>query len=105
MPKALTLASKVECGHQGALTLTSNGKLKVNGSAVVTNVGPGISGCVTQDSNSSNKCRNASPAGGIAGKLKVQGSPVILDTVGGSTDGNPKGTVTATANQNKLTAS
>ncbi len=105
MAKSLTTASKVVCGHQGTLTLTSNSKLKVSGSPVATKAGPGVSGCQTANSSNTKKCTTASTVGGAAGKLKVQGSPVILDTVGGSTDGNPPGTVTATANQNKLRAS
>lgn len=106
MAGVLTTGSKVECGHSGGVKLTGNDKLKVSGNAVVTTVGPTVDAkCTTQNSNSTKKCTSVSPVGGQASKLKVGGSPAMLDTVSGTSDGNPTGTMSVSVQQSKLTAS
>jgi hypothetical protein len=42
------------------------------------------------------KCTLLNSITGTAGKLKVKGTPVVLDTSGGVTDGGPPGTIAAT---------
>ncbi len=107
MAKVLTQASTVECGHQGPLALVTNSKLKVNGNAVVIKVGPALDStkCKTENSSSTKKCTSATVTGGTAAKLKAGGSRVFLDSVSLTTDGNPVGKGTVSANQNKLIAS
>jgi hypothetical protein len=106
MANVLTDSSSVGCGHGAAIKLTTNSKLKVNGSAVVIQVGPQIKAtdCGNGTGGGNKQCSTASPVGGTASKLKVGGFPVYLDTVSGTTDGNPPGKLTPTANQSKLTA-
>lgn len=105
MAKVLTSGSQVQCGHQGNILLTPSPKLKVAGNPVITQVGPPVAGCTTPVTPGGNKpCVTASPVGGQAVKLKVGGSPAMLDTVSGITDGVPPGTVTPSAKQTKMTA-
>jgi hypothetical protein len=105
MAKVLTSGSQVVCGHGGSIKLVTSSKLKISGNPVVTLVGPAVSGCGTPVTAAGNKpCATASPVGGQAVKLKAGGSPVMLDTVSGVTDGVPPGAITATAAQSKLTA-
>jgi hypothetical protein len=112
MPAVLTTASTVVCGtpgpnHRGTVALVGNAKLKVAGHAVVLagNVGPGVQNCGTPASNSTKPCATATPSGGEASKLTVDNVAVMLDTVAGTTNGNPAGAIEATANQTTLNAS
>jgi len=69
--------------------------------------GKQISDCKSPtDPNTGQKlCSNVlSVITGEATKLKVNRQPVMLDTVTGTTDGVPPGTLLGTANQPKLTA-
>jgi hypothetical protein len=46
--------------------------------------------------NSQTKCTHVTSLTSTAGKLTVKGTPVVLDTSGGVTDGVPQGTIAAT---------
>lgn len=107
MANVLTSASSITCGHQGRVSTTSAAKLTIDGNPVLIGVGSTVSAaCTLQNSNSSKKCTTATPVGGKAAKLCVGGSPVMLDTVTGTTDGYPPpGVITVDAGQTKLTAS
>ena len=114
MPGVLTTGSKVLCGpdvppnHGGNVSVTSTAKLKVNGNPVLLKssiAGKSVSDCKTPTSNSTSPCLSVtSVTVGEASKLKVGGNPVMLDTLVGTTDGVPPGTVPASAEQEKLTA-
>jgi hypothetical protein len=68
--------------------------------------GKGVSGCSTATSDKTKPCTSVVSVTGAASKLKVGGQGVMLEnTIGGTTDGNPVGSVGATANQAKLKAS
>lgn len=117
MAGVLTTASTVLCdlaapsSHGGQVTVASTAKLTVNGNPVLVKnsvaskaVPPGA--CKTPPSNSSKPCTSVtSVASGESAKLKTGGNPVLLDsTLGGLTDGNPQGKLSATAGQSKLSA-
>jgi hypothetical protein len=112
MPFVLTTASTVTCTHNGKVNVEGAKKLKVGGNAVLLEAGidaKSISGCVTQDLDVSGvpktrQCQHVAsisraapvppppplpPAitAGKATKLKVNGMPVMLDTLKGLTDG------------------
>jgi len=112
MPNVLTTASEVLCdkltgsNHGGAIATSSSAKLKVNGAAVLlrTGIGSSVSGCKTPSTSSSKPCVSATISGGEASKLTAGGRPVMLDSLKGTTDGVPSGTVPGLAKQDKLTA-
>lgn len=123
MPRALTMASTVTCGHQippkvGGVQQASLAKLRVSGQPVLLEssvVGKPIPDCGTVPKAPpppglvSKPCSAVTAvAGGASLKLKVGGSPVLLDTLGGSTDGvvesQPQASLSGVANQSKLTA-
>lgn len=128
MPKVLTVepGSVVNCGHPpGKVKTESLAKLVVNGSRVLLESsidGKSVVGCGIQPASDPGgpvavKCTNASaipatlPAitAGRATKLTVGGSPVILETLKGMTNGmqariTPQRLLSATASQDKLTA-
>ncbi len=128
MPYVLTIQplSKVTCGHNGSVQTISTAKLQINGSAVLLESsidGKPIIGCSTTPASDGSgptdkRCMTVStvlpsppPAitDGRATKLMVAGSPVILDTLAGKTDGMvakvaPQILLRGTANHKKLTA-
>jgi hypothetical protein len=124
--KVLTTASTVLCdvalpapAHGGTVAKTSTAKLTVNGSAVLANrVQPprglgAVAGC-TNPANppTTIPCSKVSTiTAGAATRLTVDGVAVLLETLKGTTLGTPPapaavppGTLSATANQNRLTA-
>jgi hypothetical protein len=121
MAKVLTRSSSVTCGHgSGAVSTTGQAKLAVSGSGVL--VKAGVKGksvsasCSTMPASDSSgptakKCTQVSDVtAGESTKLFVAGKPVLLETLKGKTDGmvgkvTPQTTLTASAGQNKLTAS
>lgn len=121
MAGVLTAASTVECGHSGAVSTSGESKLKVSGSGVLLKSGINSksvsSACSLTDTTDSSgspatlKCKTVtSVTAGEATKLKVSGSPVMLDSLAGGTDGMAtKGTLATalkgTAGQSKLKAS
>jgi hypothetical protein len=117
MAKVLTLTSSVVCGHPGGkVTMTSVTKLQVNGSPVLLEDGivlKGVTGCGTPPASdisgpTAKPCLTVSAiTAGRATKLKVNGRPVMLETLKGSTDGmvgkaTPQNLLGAVANQPKL---
>ncbi len=124
MAKVLTTASTVLCdvaappapapptAHGGTVAKTSTAKLTVNGSAVLANrvqppIGLGaVVGCANKPPPPSNTTctKVATVISGAAARLTVGGVAVLLETVKGTTVGTPPGTLSATANQNRLTA-
>ncbi len=115
MGAVLTTASKVACGHDpGKVATSATAKLKVNGNLVLLKsgiAGKSVSGCstVTDPNTSTLQCSTVtSVTAGEATKLKAGGSPVMLDTLAGATNGTVSGTpqtkLSATASQTKLTA-
>jgi hypothetical protein len=108
MANVLTEASVIGCGHgPGKVSVSGNGKLVVNDKPVLLKSGihgKSVSACATQQTDKTSPCKTASVTAGEATKLTVNNSPVMLDaTLAGTTNGNPVGTLTAAANQNKLT--
>jgi hypothetical protein len=118
MRKVLTVGSTVTCGHVvppllGVVAVASTAKLRVNGSSVLLEssvVGKSVVGCGTPPVQGNTVClevknvTNTPPF-----KLRVNGIPVLFDTITGATNGEVAGTpqrllaVTA-ANQQKLVA-
>lgn len=118
MPGVLTTGSSVICGHGGTVSTTGVSKLKVSGNPVLQKtgiMGKSVSSCgtptvVPPPPPPSSPCHTVvSVITGEAIKLKVSGSPVMLETVTGTTDGivagvTPQTLLSATAGQTKLTA-
>lgn len=103
------MGSTVKCGHDPGKVVTSpSPKLKVSGQPVLVKLGillKPVGGCSTALTASTKPCSSVlSVITGEALKLKVGGMPVMLDTISGTTDGLPPGTVPATAGQTKLKA-
>lgn len=124
MAKVLTTASSVSCGHgQGKVQSSSGAKLKVNGAAVLLKSsidGKSVNACgivPAADASATPthvKCTAVGPPPGVSAgestKLRAGGSPVMLDTLAGKTNGmdnkvTPLTALAATAGQTKLTAS
>ena len=100
MPFVLTESSSISCDHPptggGPLSTTAAavGPLKVEGTTVLsgslapTTIDPG---CLTPASQSSAPCAGTtSQSGGTSTVLKVNGTPVLLDTASGETSGKPE---------------
>jgi hypothetical protein len=113
MARVLTDVSSVDCGHGGRVTTQGETKLKVDGALVLLE--PGIAGrsvgaCPVVDNSSGTlKCKRViAISAGRATKLRVNGRPVMLDTLAGGTDGTAAGTpvqlLSARAGQSKLEA-
>jgi hypothetical protein len=103
----LTAASTVTCSHQGTVKTQTASKLKVSGQAVrvAGAAPPTVSGCQWKPPPQTNTpCLNASPSAGTSTKLKVGGAFVLLGTLAGTTDSNPPGSISVSANQTKLKA-
>ncbi len=119
MAKVLTITSNVTCGHKGNVVISSSEKLKVGGDSVL------VKGSI--ENTSIPDCKivpAAEPSGptaipckmvtavtsGEATKLKVNGKSVMLaEELHGETNGmlaklTPQKLLSATSNQNKLTA-
>jgi hypothetical protein len=116
MPAVLTMASTVLCGpvapklHGGKVTKNSSAKLKVAGNAVLTATSLStvpVGECKTVPPPPLQKpCTSVTTVlpVSVAKKLQVLGNGVLLDTLKGTTDGVPPGTLLAVAGQTKLTA-
>jgi hypothetical protein len=109
MSKALTTASDVECGHQGAVQVSSSAKLTIGGNAVLIAsgvVGSSVAHCATPASSTTSPCMTVLSVlpTSLAQKLTVGGLPVVLDTLSGLTDGKPPGSLQSSAGQSKLAA-
>ncbi|MBY8870433.1 hypothetical protein K7640_01080 [Micromonospora sp. PLK6-60] len=108
MAKVLITSSGITCPGQGKVSPAGRPRLTVDGVPVVRLdgiSGKSVSACTTPDdpNTSSVKCLAVASVGGPAGKLKVDGVGVALDTSTGSTAGSqPK--LSFSAGQSKLTA-
>ncbi len=120
----LTTASTILCDtlapslHGGTVAKASTARLRVDNARVIPNTvqppvvgGPNglgaVTGCTTAPPPASRTpCKSVTsilPVG-VATKLTVGGVGVLLATLKGVTDGVTPGTLTATANQNRLKA-
>ena len=111
MPKVLTTDSTVSCGHGANASLSSTAKLTVGGSNVLLANGYSAwsfpPGCSQTNVDSGEKiCTLVTGiTAGESSKLSVGGQAVLLESLGGTTDGSPDSlSLGATANQNKLEA-
>lgn len=118
MPNVLTTQSTVACGHGGTAAVVSSAKLAVNGMPVLLEAGVAgatIGACGTTPAADASgptaaPCSAVSTVdSGRAAKLTVDGAPVLLDSLTGSTNGmvaklTPQTLLTATAGQQKLSA-
>jgi hypothetical protein len=112
MAYVMTTDGSTGCAHGGSALLPSNAKLKVSGAAVLlasdvtTNwsIAPGCS--QTDTSKSMVVCTKfMSLSKGQSTKLTISGTPVVLDSFTGKTNGNPdQSTKPASAGQSKLSA-
>ena len=119
MSGVLTTASNVTCGHQGTVSTSSSTKLKVSGAAVLLQAGvagKSVGTCSTPPAADASGTPTAQPCqtvasvgAGAATKLQAGGTPVMVDTLTGTTDGmvgkvTPQTLLSASAGQSKLTA-
>lgn len=118
MTGVLTTGSNVVCGHGGTVSTSGAAKLKVSGNPVLLKAGiagKSVSGCGTPPASDVSgptaiPCSSVtSVATGEATKLTMGGTPVMLDTLSGQTDGmvgkvTPQLLLSATAVQSKLKA-
>jgi hypothetical protein len=115
MGAVLTENSSVACSNRGAVSLRAGqSKLTVNGSKVLvdgdlSSASTISSSCTTEsDPNTSTlKCATIlTVTGGVAGKLKVEGKGVLLESIHGTTSGKVAGTAQSwsvqSAGQTKL---
>jgi hypothetical protein len=116
MRKVLTTQSTVTCGHLGTVQTVSTAKLKVGGNPVLLESSvkdESILGCTTTPPPPTNaKCLTVmSVSNTPPPKLKVNGDPVLVEPITGSTSGTvandpeqptPQKKLAATANQSKL---
>lgn len=118
MPGVLTTGSNVICGHGGTVSTTSSTKLKVSGNPVLLKIGiahQSVSNCQTPPASDPSgptaiPCTLVvSVDSGEANKLTAGGSPVVLETLTGETNGmvgkvTPQTLLSASAGQTKLKA-
>jgi hypothetical protein len=110
MAKVLIMSSNITCPHSpGKVTVSSSTKLTVNGSAALLKTsiaGKQVGGCTNPTDNSGNKTCTSVVAvtKGEATKLTFNNQPVMLDDLAGTTDGAKTNSLSASANQSKLTA-
>jgi hypothetical protein len=114
MAGVLTTDSTLACGHGATGSAGgSSAKLTVTGAKVLTSAGvsnwsfvpASCSQQVTQATPNNNPCsKMSSQSGGKSKKLTAGGSPVVLDSITGDTNGKPLTDVKVTVGQTKLTA-
>jgi|SoiMethySBSTD1v2_1073268.scaffolds.fasta_scaffold635310_2 hypothetical protein len=112
MANVLTAQAVIGCGHGGTVeVVASRSTLSAGGAAVLVEgdlTGATVEGCPLVPPPATNKkCSSVlSVTGGSAARLSVGGTPALLDSVTGTTDGNPAGSLTVTsAGQTVLQAS
>jgi hypothetical protein len=112
MATVLTAQAVIGCGHGGTVTIVaSQATLSAGGAAVLVAgdlTGAVITKCQTVvTAPAIKKCTSVlAVTGGSAARLSAGDKPVLLDSVTGTTDGNPVGSLTVTAaGQTVLTAS
>lgn len=93
MPLVLTEGASVSCAHAAPVQLRAGqAKLTVGGARVLVAgdlVGATVAGCTNAPTPTGNKpCVTTTNAvGGLSTRLRVGGRAVLLETVGGLTDG------------------
>lgn len=93
MPLVLTETASVSCAHAAPVQLRAGqSKLTVGGARVLVAgdlVGAAVTGCTNAPTPSGNKpcLATTSAIGGLSTRLRVGGRAVVLETVGGLTDG------------------
>jgi hypothetical protein len=97
MSGVLTEQSTVGCGHSGAVATRGAARLTVDGRAVLTRQGVEgrqVSDCQTVPATNPNGTPKDAPCTSVASvdrtvaaKLLVDGAPVLVDPLGGATDG------------------
>jgi hypothetical protein len=92
MPFVLTNAHTPQCLHLGNVTKTTASKLVIQGNAALTSVGP-VTSCpvvATMAQPTLVKCTTVTVApAGKATKLKVGGTPVLLNPLAATADAPP----------------
>jgi hypothetical protein len=108
MGALLTIASQVTCPHQGKVSVAGDSTLTINQQAVVPQAqvaSAAVSGCLTQNSNSTKQClKVVPPVSGASLALTVNGQPIMTDSLSSATDGVPAATISAPAGQSVFTA-
>lgn len=104
MPAVLNADASIGCGHGGSVQITPGQQRFTAGGSPVLAVGDldgtPITGCtqLTVAATGTVQCTAvASLAGGGAARLSVGGRPVLLETLGGVTNGSPPGVLTVLA--------
>ncbi|WP_165226766.1 hypothetical protein [Aquisphaera insulae] len=96
MDPVMTTDGSASCPDKGTVTLTTkNTKLKAGGGLVLLDGDVSswkIAGCKQTGSNQT-PCVSIQTHGGASTKLKVGGSPVILGSFSGTSEGKPKNTI------------
>jgi hypothetical protein len=97
MSGVLTRQSTVECGHSGTVASEGAARLTVDGHAVLTRqgvAGKQVSGCRTTPATNPNGTPKDAPCSSVASvdrteaaRLRVGGAPVLIDPLGGTTNG------------------
>lgn len=112
MSAVLTITSAISCGHGGTIAKPAESKLSVGGQWVLTQSDVDAKAVLpTCSQANTNKgevpCSVFTVEKGAAGKLTVGKSPVLLDTLAGSTGGKPDSSLKLVVDrtQTKLTAS
>ncbi len=116
MGKVLTEDTVLKCAatpdkpapHGGTLSKSGVSRLTVDGQKVLTaaNVlAATIPDCANNPNASQVKCTGVSGVTpGKATKLKVDGEFVVIETLGGTTNGTPPGTIVASGAHSRLNA-
>lgn len=108
--KVLVATSSLQCSHGGVFSITAlKSKLKAEGQKALVKAdieSATISAACSNDPSSGQvKCTSATVTTGEATKLNDEGSFVMLDSIVGTTNGTPAGTITLiSVGQSKLKA-
>jgi hypothetical protein len=102
MGAVLTTATGLLCPHQGTVQTSSDAKLTVQQSPVLTNVvGDKVNGCIANTQCGSVTTVTSPPSS----KLQAGGSPVLLDSLVATTATAAPVSIKPGTDQTKLTAS
>jgi hypothetical protein len=111
MPAVMTTAGSIKCAHGATAALSSSDKLKVSGQSVLLKSDVDAwsfdANCAQKDASSGQvQCSKiVSVTGGVATKLKVGGTPVLLASFAAQSNGKPDASVAAqSAGQSKLSS-
>lgn len=112
MPRVLTTRSSVGCAHKGTVGVSGRARLVVDGGRALYRdavLAKAVTGCVIKDDKQSDTkaCDTVTQvSAGEAGKLTVDGTPVLTTDLAGQTSGKVSGVQQplgpATAGQSRL---